>query len=418
MSDYLIILITLIFSAFFSGMEMAFISANKLRIELERKQGSPSSRIVSIFYKNPAIYITTMLVGNNIALVIYGLIMAAQLEPIIERFIQNDALILLIQTVLSTLLILITAEFLPKTVFRSIANTSLNVLSYPLLLFFTIFYPITLFINWLSDIIIMALRGSKSEETNVPHFNKLDLSIYINQLKQGNENEESDEENEIKLFQNALDFSSVKVRDCMIPRTEIKAIDINDNINELKTILIETGLSKILVYKNEPDNVVGYVTSKSLFKKPKSVADHLIDILYVPEAMPANKLLQKFIQNKKGIAVVVDEFGGISGMLTIEDIIEEIIGEIEDEYDNTELIEKQINEDEYILAGRLEIDYINEKYGLNIPESDEYDTLAGYIIYHHENIPELNEKILIEPNEFKILKVSKTKIDLLHLTIK
>ena len=419
MNSYLIIALTLIFSAFFSGMEMAFISANKLRVELDKKQGLLTGRIVALFINNSAHYITTMLIGNNISLVIYGLIMASLLEPAIAIYIQNQPLKLIIQTILSTLLILITAEFLPKTLFRRISNTALNIFSFPLLIIFVVLFPITLFVNWLSDLVILALRGNdKDDNQGRPDFNKLDLSYFIHQSKEGIENEINyNEEGELKLFQNALDFSSVKVRDCMVPRNEIVAIDLFTSIDELRSRFLESGYSKIPVYKDDVDDIIGYITLKSLFDKPTSIKEIMHDIIYVPETMPANNLLQRFIRTKKSMAMVVDEFGGISGMLTIEDIIEEIFGEIEDEYDSTEFIDKQINENEYILSGRLELDYLNEKYNFHFPEDEDFDTLAGFVIHHHENIPESNEIITINNMVFKILKVSKTKIELLHLKL-
>ncbi len=417
MNDSGIIIITLIFSAFFSGMEIAFISANKLRIELDKKQGRLSSRFVSIFIKNPSQYLTTMLVGNNIALVIYGTIMARVLKPFINQLTTNEVAVLTIQTIISTLVILIAAEFLPKMVFRNVANKSLNILSLPVLFFYGAFYLVTLLINGLTQLILKGIKADDfSEKRGNNFFNKIDLIYFINQ---SNPPEESDEPkaDEIKLFQNALDFSSVKVRDCMVPRTEIIAVEFNTPIDELRKEFIDTGLSKILIYKESIDNIVGYVTSKSLFNAIKHVEPATIDISFIPEAMSANRLLKKLIQDKKSIAVVVDEFGGVSGMITIEDIIEEIFGEIEDEHDTSELIEKKISDTEFILSGRLEINYINESFNLGIPKSEDYETLAGFILHHHESIPKLNERIQIEQFEIKTLKVSNTKVELIHLKI-
>jgi len=406
---------TLIFSAFFSGMEIAFISANRLRIELDKKQGLFSSKIISVFIKNPGKFLTTMLVGNNIALVIYSLIMVSILEPLIKSFIAFPVGVFLIQTIISTLLILFTGEFVPKIIFRAEPNIALNIFAVPIFLFYILFYPLTYLINWISEIIIRGFHKNKNTLKEVKKvFNKVDLIHLINQ-SQEKAIEESGDENDLKLFQNALDFSSVKVRDCMIPRTEILAVEIDSPISELKQKFIESGFSKILVFKESIDNITGYVTSKSLFKKFKSIRERIIEISYVPETMQAKKLLEKFIEEKKSMAVVVDEFGGVSGMLTIEDIIEEIFGEIEDEHDTNELIEKIINDEEYIFSGRLEIDYLNEKYDFHLPESEDYETLAGLIIHYFENIPKLNERILIEPFELKILKVTKTRIELVHL---
>jgi len=410
------ILFVLLFSAFFSGVEIAFISSNRLRIELDRKQGLFSAKIISIFINNPDKFLSTMLVGNNIALVIYGILMAAILKPVAMLFFSSSIAIFLTQTILSTLLILVTGEFLPKTIFRSIPNLTLNLFSIPSMIFYILFYPITSFIVWLSDIIIRGFHKKEDGSEIRPKlvFNKIDLVHLINQSSKRKGDEVSGDD-DLRLFQNALDFSSVKVRDCMVPRTEIVAAELNNSIEELQQKFISSGFSKILIYQNNIDNIVGYITSKTLLKKVKSMDDKLVDAPFVPETMPAQRLLEKLIKEKKSLAVVVDEFGGVSGMLTIEDIMEEIFGEIEDEHDKIELIEKQISKNEFIFSGRLEIDYINEKYHLNIPESEDYETLAGFIFHRYENIPQLNEQIIIESFYFKILKVSKIKIDLVHL---
>ena len=413
MNGILIIIISLIFSAFFSGMEIAYISANKLRIELDKKQGHFASGIISVFMNNPGKFLTTMLIGNNVALVAYGLIMAQLLTPFFP--FKSALLVLLLQTVISTLLILLTAEFLPKLIFRSIANSTLKAFSIPAMLFYSLFYPLTSFINFISHAIINRIHRNENEnQTAGEVFHKVDIIHLLNEAQEVT-SEETTPDNDLKLFQNALDFSSVRVRDCMVPRTEIVALEINSTLDELQKTFIESGYSKILIYKETIDNMIGYITSKVLFKNIRSIESNVISIEYVPETMPAHRLLEKFIQAKKSITVVVDEFGGVSGLVTIEDIIEEIFGEIEDEHDTVELIERQINEDEYIFSGRLEIDFLNEKYHLNIPESEDYDTLAGFITHHYENIPTLNERIQIEPFELKILKASKTKIDLVHL---
>ncbi len=414
MNSLLIIFITLIFSAFFSGMEIAYISANKLRIELDKKQGHFASGIITRFLNSPGKFLTTMLVGNNIALVAYGLIMAELLRPLIPS--ESAMVVLLVQTILSTLLILLTAEFLPKLIFRSIANTTLKIFALPALLFYALFYPITSFINYISHTIINRFHRSDTSlaDQTTDVFNKVDIVHLINEAQE-KESSETTPDNDLKLFQNALDFSSVRIRDCMVPRTEIVAMEAGSSIDELRQNFIDTGFSKILIFKESIDNMIGYVTSKTLFRQVKSIEDNVIPIEFVPETMPAHRLLEKFIQGKKSVAVVVDEFGGVSGMVTIEDIIEEIFGEIEDEHDTVELIEKQINEEEFIFSGRLEIDTLNEKYNLNLPESEDYETLAGFITHHYEKIPTLNERILIEPFEIKILKASSTKIDLVHL---
>ena len=418
MNNFLIIAITLIFSAFFSGMEIAFISSNRLRIEVDKKQGLFGSRIVTILVNHPGKFLTTMLLGNNIALVIYGIKMAQILEPLITNYLQSSVLILTIQTIISTLLILITAEFLPKVVFRSIPNYTLKIFSIPVSVFYFLLYPITSAITNLSVFIISKFHKNdlNSEVSTKQVFGKVDLVHMINE-SQEKESLDTTQDNDLKLFQNALEFSSVKVRDCMVPRTEIAALEVGSTIDELRQMFIETGFSKILIYDDNIDNMIGYITSKTMFKNIKSIRSQVIEISFVPETMAANMLLEKFIHEKKNLAVVVDEFGGLSGMLTIEDIIEEIFGEIEDEHDTIELIDKKINDFEFIFSGRLEIDFINEKHHLKIPVSEDYETLAGFIFHHHESIPKLNEQIEIFNYEMKILKVSSTKIDLIHFKL-
>jgi CBS domain containing-hemolysin-like protein len=415
MDNALLILLMLILSAFFSGMEIAFISSNRLRIELEKKQGLFASRIIAVFVSHPSKFLTTMLIGNNIALVIYSILMASIIEPAVKLYIGSPILVLFIQTIFATLIILATGEFLPKVVFSTIPNLTLNIFAIPGLFFYTLFYPISSFIVIISNSIIKKIHGSEEPDIKAKHvFNKVDL-VHLIDISQQEELEESGSDNDLKLFQNALDFSTVKVRDCMVPRTEITALEVNSPVEELHQKFIETGFSKILIYKDNIDNMVGYITSKSIFKQIKTISEKLIDISFIPEAMPANRLLEKFIQEKKSVSVVVDEFGGVSGMVTIEDIIEEIFGEIEDEHDIPELVEKQISDSEFIFSGRLEIDYLNEKYNLNIPDSEDYETLAGFIFQHYESIPKLNAQIQIYPYSFRILKATKTKIDLVQL---
>lgn len=414
--SFIIILITLFFSAFFSGMEIAFISANKLRIELDKKQGRFSSRIITIFVNHPSKYLTTMLVGNNIALVIYGLIMAQVLEEPISGIMNNQVAILILTTVISTLIILVFAEFIPKMIFRNVANNALKFLSLPTFLIYGFLYPATVLINGMIYLVFKGIKGNQSEPRDTNVFNKVDLAYFINQSNLPEESDEADAD-DIKLFQNALDFSSVKVRECMVPRTEIVALEVNSEVDEFRKEIINTGYSKILIFEETIDNIIGYVTTKSLFDPIKSIQPAIKKVSFVPEAMSANRLLRKLIHDKKSLAVVVDEFGGVSGMLTIEDIIEEIFGEIEDEHDTSELIEKKISDKEFIFSGRLEIDYTNEAYDLNIPSSEEYETLAGFVIHHHESIPKPNEIIQIANYEIKTLKVSSTKIELIHLKI-
>ena len=410
------ILISIAFSAFFSGMEIAFVSANKLRIELDKKQGSLASRIIDIFMHNRGQYIATMLVGNNIALVIYGILMAELLEKPLQNIIgDSEMLVLLAQTVLSTLIILVTAEFLPKTLFRINPNKVLNLFSLPVLLIYYILFPIAKLTIWISSFLLKIILGvdiKEEPEKNV--FGKVDLD-HIIEASQPDEETKEEIEHDIKLFQNALDFSKIKLRECVVPRTELIALEINSSIDKLKQKFIETGLSKILIYEESIDNIIGYVQSSDLFHNPKDIRSMLKSLIIAPETMPAQKLLNKFMKEQKNIALIVDEFGGTAGIVTTEDIIEEIFGEIEDEHDSTELQETQINENEYIFAGRLEIDYLNEKYQLEIPESEDYETIAGFILHHYEEIPNENDVIDINPFQFIILKVDNPRIELVKL---
>lgn len=417
MSSITVILLALLMSAFFSGMEIAFVASNKLRIELDKKHGLFSSKIISILTINPGHYITTMLVGNNIALVVYGLFMAKILEPYIQIIITSEIGILIIQTIISTLIILLSAEFLPKTFVRINPNLVLNVFALPVFIFYIAFYPLVyLIVNFVNLILRKFVRTGSLNVKKNPVFGKVDLYHLISEGSEETKAENSDLD-ELKLFQNALEFSGVKVRDCMIPRTEIVALEINSDIEVLKQRFVETGFSKILIYEKSFDNFVGYITIKELFKNPKSIGDQLIDVSFVPETMAANTLLQTLINEHKSLVLVVDEFGGISGLVTIEDIIEEIFGEIEDEHDSTELVERQMSDTDFLFSARLEIDYLNEKYNLDIPESEEYETIAGLIFFHYESIPKMYERIIIGSLEFKILKVSKTRIELVQLKI-
>jgi CBS domain containing-hemolysin-like protein len=415
-NEALLVITTLVLAAFFAAMEIAFFASNKLRLQLDRKQGLFSSHIIGIFQARSGQYIATIQLGSNFAVVIYGIIMARWIEPLLARFLHSEFAILAVQTIITTLIVLTVAEFLPKALVRINPNLALRFMSIPLFLVFVIFYPVSWFIHRFSNLILKSILRSESvNQYDNMVFGKIDLNHLIieSQDKSGESN--SEEKDEIKLFQNALDFSNVRVRDCMIPRTEISAINVDSTVEELRHQFIESGFSKILVYQDNIDNMVGYVTSKELFKNPPTIKSMMIDISYIPETVQANKLLKKFIQERKSVAVVVNEFGGISGMLTIEDIMEEIFGEIDDEHDVDEFIEKHPEEGQYIFSGRLELDYLNEKYNLGLPESEEYDTLAGYIIYQYQNIPKLNDKIIVGQYEFRILKVSRTRIDLVQL---
>ncbi|MCJ7449832.1 MAG: hemolysin family protein [Bacteroidales bacterium] len=418
MDSIVIILLALLFSAFFSGMEIAFIASNKLRIELDRKQGVFGSEIIKIFSNNPGKYIATMLIGNNIALVIYGLFFSKLLSPVLTPLLGSDLLVLIFNTIISTALILLVAEFMPKTIFIVSPNFFLKILSLPTLFFYWIFYPISKFTLAASNLFIRIFfknkPGEKSQENIV--FSKVDLDHFVNLSKQSREDTEPDHHN-IRIFQNALDFSNVKLRECMVPRTEIEAIECTGSVAELKEKFIETQHSRILVYQSTIDNIIGYFELKDIFKNPPDIRSNIRKLAIVPETMAANKLLKVFVDEKKNVALVVDEFGGTSGMVTIEDVLEEIVGDIEDEHDINELTEKVISKNEYIFSGRLEIDYLNEKYNLKLPEEDDYETLAGMILFFHGSIPGNNDVIRVKNLVFKILKVTATRLELVNLKI-
>ena len=412
------ILVTIVFSAFFSGMEIAFVSANKLRLELDKKQDSINSRILSIFTKNPGQYIATMLVGNNIALVIYGVAFARLLEPFFYRVLPSDGAVLFLQTVTSTLIILVTAEFLPKALFRLNPNIFLRIFAFPLVVFYFLFYPVTRITMSISKLLLNGIfrAGIDKEEERIV-FSRVDLDHFVNALDRTSILEEKDLENEVKLFRNALDFSKVKLREIMVPRTEMVALDITSSMEELRQKFIETGYSRILFYEGNIDNIVGYLHHSMIFASPESIRPNLKKVLIVPETMPASKLLSKFIQQHRSIAIVVDEFGGTSGMVTSEDILEEIFGEIEDEHDTIDLVERKISDDEFVFSARIDLDVLNDKYNIGVPLSENYETLAGFILYHYESIPKINTTITIDRFRFKILKASSTRIELVNLRI-
>ncbi|MFZ5939433.1 MAG: hemolysin family protein [Bacteroidota bacterium] len=417
MHDTLIIIVSLIFSAFFSGMEIAFLSSNKLRLEIDRRHNTFPSKIIAIFSRVPSKYIASMLVGNNIALVLYGIAVGRILHNPIQTAlsIESEAAVLVIQTIISTLFILLTAEFLPKMLFRINPNAVLNILALPTLILYVILYPITLLTIWISNFTMKHLfRVDVEYEGAQPVFSKVDLSHLV---MEGNteQHEAIETEHDLKIFKNALEFSTLKVRDCLIPRTEMVAVEIESPVTDLIQKFSDSGLSRIFVYRESIDNVIGYVNSKDMFRQPDHIGKFLKSVPIIPETLPVNKLLRTFIREGKNIALVVDEYGGTSGLITSEDIIEEIFGEIEDEHDTTDLIEKQLSDNSYRFSGRLEIDYLNEKYGLDLPEAEDYDTLAGFVIYHHSSIPEVNTTLWIEPFEVRIIKVSANRIDLIEL---
>jgi len=414
-----LILVSILFSAFFSGMEIAYVSSNKLRVEIDRKQKKAFAGMVSFFIKHPSRFIATMLVGNNIALVIYGIAFAMLLEEPLRNILgsKSDAAILFVQTLISTLLILLTAEFLPKTLFRINPNNSLRLLSVPIVLFYAILYPITIFTIVISNFTMKYLFRVKPDTTVAePVFGKVDLDHFLTTV-QPEQTSNGEETGDLKIFKNALEFSGLKVRECMIPRTQVIALEVDSSMEDLSERFIDSGLSRILIYSDTIDNVIGYVNSKDLFKKPAKIKSHLKEIQIVPETLPVNKLLTGFIKDGKSIALVVDEFGGTSGLITTEDIIEEIFGEIEDEHDISDLVEKELEQNHFLLSGRLEIDYLNEKYLLGIPVSDEYDTLAGYIIFHLESIPEKDTTLQIDNFLIIITDVSSNRIEEAELKV-
>jgi CBS domain containing-hemolysin-like protein len=419
MNNTIIIIFSLVFSAFFSGMEIAFVSSNNLKIELDKGKGLISGKILSRFNKNPSRFIGALLLGNNIALVIYGIAMADLLEPVINSILpadfRSESLTLLIQTIVATLIILLTAEFLPKVLFRQNPNKILNVFAIPVFLFYYLFLPVIFIFTGLAAWLLRIIFGIKSLEQAYV-FSAIDLNDYISRFT-GEHSDKDEVSHEIQMVQNALDFSNVKLRACMVPRPEIMAMDENETIDELRNAFIETGYSKILIYKETIDNIIGYTHSSDMFKNPKDIKSITRSAFYVPETMLANDVLTMFFKQHKSIAIVVDEFGGTAGIVTMEDIIEEILGEIEDEYDEDELIERKISENEYVFSGRLEIDYLNERYNLDLPQSDDYETIAGFIISKHESIPALNEEIPIEKFLFTILQASENRIDQVRLKI-
>lgn len=397
-------------------MEISYVSANKLRLELDKKDKSLTSKILDVFFHNPNQFISTMLVGNNIALVVYGLQMAILLEPWIAHFIDQEALIVLIQSIISTILILFTGEFIPKTIFKIDPNFFLRLFAVPLYIIYIVLYPVSKFSSLLS-FLILKLAGVKNlKDSGVYTLGKVDLDYFIQQSIE-DAPQDSDMDTEVKIFQNALEFSNVKVRDCIVPRTEIVACDKHVTTDELRSRFIETGLSKILIYDDNIDNIIGYIHSSELFKHPDHWLEQLCKVSIVPETMAANKLMRVLMQEKKSLAVVVDEFGGTSGIVTLEDLVEEIFGEIEDEHDMKREVARKISENEYLLSGRMEIDAINEMFGLVLPESDDYVTIAGLILHYYQKFPKLNESIEYGKYTFKIVKATATKIELVRMKV-
>lgn len=414
-----LIIVMLLFSGFFSGMEIAFVSSNRLKQELDLKRHILPARVLSAFYTNPSRFIGALLLGNNIALVIYGIAMAYLLEPAIIKTLpaayNSGFIILIIQTIISTLLILFTAEFIPKILFRINPNAILKFFAIPVWLFYFIFYPIIFLFIGLAEFILTRIFRIQLAAGDY-NFTMIDLEEYVKEYNHSSEKlEEIDQE--IQMIQNAIEFKHVKLRECMVPRTEIDALEINEDIDTLRDLFSETGHSKIMIYKDTIDNLVGYVHSYDLFTNPVKISDVIRKIDVYPETTNASDLLYSMIKKHKSVVIVLDEFGGTSGMVTLEDIIEEIFGEIEDEHDKEETIEEQVSPHQFIFSTRLEVDYLNEKYNLNIEVSDEYETLAGFIIHHHESIPQIHEEIKISPFLFTILKSGGNKLEEVKLEI-
>jgi len=407
-------LLSLFFSAFFSGVEIAFISANKLQLELDKNTGKFPSNIISYFSKNESDFITTMLVGNNIALVVYGIVMTQILTPELSEYFSSSLSLLLAQTFITTIIVLITAEFLPKAIFRIFPNQILKIFSLPIWLFFVVFRPLALLMLNTANIILKYIfKQEISNDKQV--FGKNDLDDFLSNVKSAEGIE--DTRVEVEMLQNALDLTDKKVRECMVPRTDIIAMDMLSSINDVKEKFIETKLSKLLIYKGNIDKVIGYIHSSDLFKNPKNVRSVLLPISFVPESMLAMDMLNQFIENNKGVALVVDEFGGTSGMITIEDVTEEIVGEIVDEHDVEELTDEQLSENSFLFLGKIDIEMVNKKYNLQLPESDEYETIAGLLLHHFEEIPKKDDVIELEEYQFNIINVNETTIQEVRLEV-
>lgn len=420
METLTIILLSLLFSAFFSGMEIAFVAANKLKVEVDKQSGGFSARLMSRFVQSESSFISTMLVGNNIALVVYGISMAALLEPffmnILPGPVRGELAVVLLQTAVSAVIILIFAEFLPKTLFRINPNRFLGIFALPVTVIYYILYPVIAFTMFLSNIIMKQVMKTDMTSTSKV-FDAIDMDNFLKEFGQGSE-EENERQREIQIFRNAIEFPDVKVRECMVPRTEVVAVSQDESIEAVRRIFSDTGLSKVLVYKESMDDMVGYVHAFDFFSQPESIREIIRPVLLVPETMYANKLLKSLIQQRKSVAVVLDEFGGTAGIITIEDIIEEIFGEIDDEYDVEDLIEKKTGDGEYVFSARLEIDYLNDKYNLDLPESDEYETLGGLVLNHTESIPSRGEEVAVGRYRIKILQVTQKRVELLRLQSK
>ena len=414
MHSYIFLILSLCFSAFFSGMEIAFVSSNKLRFELESKEKSITAKVMRFFYKHPQQYITTMLVGNNICLVVFSMLMAEWLEPSFRLFVQEDLLISLLQSIVATVIVLFIGEFFPKTIFRLNPNLWLNIFAPFLFVIYVLLYPITILATWISVGGLRLFGVKLDDKVDDITFSRTDL-MYLLQESYDSQETIEDVEAEVKIFQNALDFSKIKLRDCCIPRTEIVALPDTSAVEELRTRFIETGLSKILIYTKDIDHIIGYIHSSEMFNHKEEWKKHINQVPIVPENMAAQRLMKMFMQEKKSIAVVVDEFGGTAGIVTLEDIMEEIFGDIKDEHDLREYVAKKINDNEFVLSGRLEVEKVNEQFGLDLPESDQYETIAGLILEHCGHFPKVNEVIRVRKFTFKCVKMADNRIDLVKL---
>lgn len=407
-----IILTTLVLSAFFSGFEIAYVSSNKVHIEILKKQEGLIANILTRLTYRPSKLLATMLVGNNVALVVYGFEMGKVMTLLLPPFFQN----VVWHTIISTLIILITAEFMPKVFFQIYANQLLKLFAVPAYFFYLLFYPFSSFIIWISDFVLRVFFKIKGDYVPLS-FTKVELVDYISE-QMGNAPKKEEVDAEVQMFQNALEFSGVKAREIMIPRTEIVAVDLNETIENLIATFVSSGFSKILIYNENIDDIVGYVHSFDMFKKPKTIKEVLIPVVTIPETIQINEVLNLLMRKRKSMAVVLDEYGGTSGIVTLEDIVEELFGEIEDEHDKDKFIEEKISDDEYLFSARLEVDYINETYHLNLPESEEYETLSGLILLHTEEIPTQGETISLPPFVFSIEACSQTRIETVRIFIK
>ncbi len=415
LSVIVIVVVSVVLSAFFSGMEIAFTSANRLRMEIDRKRGGVVGRIIELFVSKPGEYITTMLVGNNIVLVIYSMYMTKLIHLLAAKMgvpMAEDSVV--IETIISTIVIIFLGEFTPKSIFKMKPNTFFRVLVLPVYLVYLILFPLSKFTTAIAFGLLRLFGLKVKEEHNIKSFGRIDLE---NLVDESVENNEKMQPNDIKIFQNALDFSDLRVRDCMVQRVDVEAVELDTSIEELTRRFIETNFSRLFVWEESIDNIVGYVTAKSLFRKPQSIKDILMPVRYVPEAMETERLMGEMIRTKQSVAVVIDEFGGTAGVISLEDVLEEIVGEIEDEHDTPELVEKVLKDNQWVLSCRLEVAYLNERYDLGLKESDEYDTLAGYIIAKYGSIPTVGTIIESEGREIKILKSTSSRVELAKVRI-